>query len=114
MAATDRMKPATPLPWHVTHQRHTDQSFDVVSLCTMGGATVVAATGKSADAMSPNGRDAAYIVAECNAYPQLVEDRRRLVEALREVYAVEEGPGETDRPQWVKIRALLKELGEAD
>ena len=109
MAATDRMKPATPLPWHVTHQRHTDQSFDVVSLCTMGGATVVAATGKSADAMSPNGRDAAYIVAACNAYPQLVEDRRRLVEALRDaalrLEAADRGAAD--------LRALLRELGES-
>lgn len=36
----------------------------------------------------------------------------RLIEALREVYEIEEGPGETDRPQWGKVRALLRELGE--
>ena len=40
-----------------------------------------------------------------NAYP-------RLVQALRSVHEAEEGIGETDRPHFVALRVLLRELGE--
>ena len=45
----------------------------------------------------------------CLAYPQLVEDRRRLVEALRNL-----GAGYPSTvPSVIKATALLAELGEA-
>ena len=37
---------------------------------------------------------------------------RRLVQALRSVHEAEEGIGETDRPHFVALRVLLRELGE--
>jgi hypothetical protein len=52
-----------------------------------------------------NERDARYIVHACNAYPTLVA-------ALKAIHQSEEGCGETDRPQMVALRSLLRDLGE--
>jgi hypothetical protein len=35
-----------------------------------------------------------------------------MVALLRELHEIEEGIGETDRPQWQKVRAMLREIGE--
>ena len=64
-----------------------------------------------------NRPDDAYIVAACNAYPQLVEDRRRLVETLREFVRI---AGERDMKDvrvltaGTEARDLLRDIGELE
>ena len=41
---------------------------------------------------------------------RLERQRDEAVALLRELFAIEEGPGETDRPQWQKVRAFLATL----
>ena len=43
-------------------------------------------------------------------YNTLLARHEQAVTLLRELYAIEEGPGETDRPQWQKVRAFLSSL----
>ena len=71
------LKPATPLPYHV------EDDTDIYSV----GGFFVATTfvPESAVGTRIEYEHAAYIVAACNAYPQLVDDRARLVEALHEI-----------------------------
>ena len=41
---------------------------------------------------------------------QLERQRDEAVRLLRELYEIEEGPGETDRPQWQMVRQFLATL----
>lgn len=93
-------KPATPLPWHVGGIKPTRYpSYPIVS----AHGPVIADV--SISARGGSNVDAAYIVTACNAHPKLVA-------ALKALHDAEEGIGETDRPHFVAIRALLRELGE--
>ena len=97
------LKPATPLPW----------KYGQLSQNVIGPRGQLIAECVEADF-----DDAAYIVAACNAYPQLVEDRRRLVEALqatmRAIIPLATGRRFTpERRETVEqARALLAEIGE--
>ena len=105
-------KPATPLPWILTHQESFDYCFDIVSPQPDGGV-YIASTGSSKDVDSPCGKNAAYIVAACNAYPQLLDDRARLLEALREIVCpTMDAWHNLTSTNAAKARALLRELGE--
>ena len=53
-------------------------------------------------------QDAAYIVTACNAYPRLLADRARLIEALRELCATPSADF-LDCPLG-KARALLRRI----
>ena len=49
-----------------------------------------------------------YLDHACTLERELAE----AVELLREDFAAEEGPGETDRPYYIKLRAFLQRMGE--
>ena len=87
-------KPATPLPWTI----ETDAMY---------GAKVLGPTINGAqDILSQSGANAAYIVAACNAYPELVAALRHLVNMAmtRDDQAREDA--------LCTSRALLAKLGE--
>ena len=93
-------KPATPLPWF------TMDEIIYPALDNPGDDFSAYEQAWIADCRTGQGKkNAQYIIAAANAYP-------RLIAALREVYQIAEGPGETNRPQWARVRALLRELGE--
>ena len=114
-------KPATALPWNMqdggrSNLAHVEAEKDGAQVCSINKARVA---------------DAAYIVAACNAYPKLIEDRRRLVEALRDrlLYATDveyrvvadakaaeatAGNVTHEEAQNERDADLLAELGEAD
>ena len=100
------MKPATALPWEsrkgTTGYAIAQQGAANGFAYTMGGNSV---EGLKRAKSGASALDAAYIVHAANAYP-------RLVQALRSVHEAEEGIGETDRPHFVALRVLLRELGE--
>lgn len=112
-------KPATPLPTLAV-----DWKDASVSLYTLGHLPhdCVLATSKD----SSKGKTFEAIVAACNSYPKLIEDRRRLVEALRHTMnalaALESGGGHAAAKLPINsacafyndARALLAEIGEAD
>ena len=92
-------KPATLLPWRVSPiaPRSIQQESGIWSVaeCTIDGD-----------------RNAPYIVAACNAYPQLVADRARLVEALRSALSAAKGDWQKGAAWDIAATALLRELGE--
>ena len=100
-------KPATPLPFRVSLETPSRGAYIKSGKDRLG-------TVKLED-------DAAYIVAACNAFPQLVEDRARLVEALRESFSALDAClnsgdtasalNEADRVL-TEYRPILRELGE--
>ena len=107
------MKPATPLPWTSVAPSATR---NVSSFSIRSGDRPIAALSYypyTQEARNRTEADAAYIVAACNAYPQLLDDRRRLVEALRCV-AIGPRPGAWPNVAVNNARALLAEIGEAD
>ena len=54
--------------------------------------------------------DAAIEMTRLSYIASLERQRDEAVALLRELFAIEEGPGETDRPQWQKVRAFLASL----
>lgn len=95
-------RPATPLPWHES----VVLQDEYLLMGSDEGYTVQVADFESYSGPWTTSRDdLRYAVRACNAYPKLVE-------ALKEVYKFEEGIVETDRPQWIAVRLLLRELGE--
>ena len=106
MTTTSKIKPATPLPWNSSAPMAMDRDMQraitiAASNPIVGVAVMIEFGGPPSKAFD----DAAYIVHAANAYP-------RLVQALRSVHEAEEGIGETDRPHFVALRVLLRELGE--
>ena len=90
--------PATPLPWHVGIKQAEQIIYDGKGWA-VANATVYHGKADGAETRA----NAAYIVAACNAYPQLVA-------ALREVCAVPMADF-ADCPLF-KARALLRSLNE--
>lgn len=88
------IKPETALPWVLSENRYVQKG----NFCV-------------ADVGARNGphKNAAYIVAACNAYPKLVE-------AMRVVLAGEFGQSSAGKlaagTYWAKAEDLLRELGE--
>lgn len=66
------LQPSTPLPW----VKRGDEVSHIVSTLLNEIVSI------------KNHVDAAYIVEACNAYPQLIEDRKRLMEALTNLLPV--------------------------
>ncbi len=90
------MKPATPLPWKLHRE------FEIGSI-NLNGDGDYAGQGYS------NG-DANYILAACNAYPQLVAAAKHAMETM-----LKRGvPTQHELLESAaQIRALLRSLGEA-
>ena len=120
-------KPATPLPWTVAQAGDPNNVPRIMS--PAGGVAVLCINrfmgdkGPSKDEL----QQAAYIVAACNAYPRLVADRARLVEALRDAIPALILLGNYIGNDWKggggieafdrcaiigQARALLREIGE--
>ena len=77
---TDTPQPATPLPWEL------DENGDLIG----DEGSIYIGQIDPTSGPYPLDTNAAYIVAACNAYPGLVEENKRLREALENVgYAVE-------------------------
>ncbi|MGH8758102.1 MAG: hypothetical protein ACREVW_01080 [Burkholderiales bacterium] len=99
------MKPATPLPWTI--------SVDTCAKCRENGTVEVNIDQVPCGyhAQFSGREDAAYIVAACNAYPQLVAALRRLMEQAPRVSSSNpEASGKV--AAWESARALLHSLGE--
>ena len=89
-------KPATPLPYRYLRdegQFIVDANGNIVAEIPCQG-------------VSPEHGD--YLTAACNAYPKLIEDRARLVEALQNL-----ATGVPTHEDYYRAQALLRELGEA-
>ena len=101
-------KPATPLPW-ATHKQYSDRRVEFGTVDLNGDGDY------SGEGYTP--QDAAYIVAACNAYPELVAalrelhaiDERKLIAVRKRPYAI--GAGAVDE-RVRRNRALLARLGE--
>ena len=119
-------KPATPLPFHrpldmcdAENVQSLMLSQPAAMFVRHGALDVVAVVLMPGHGQNPAGKiaeqRATHIVTACNAYPQLLEDRRRLVEALRD--AVEElsslREDEISAGKVAKHRALLAKLEAA-
>jgi hypothetical protein len=86
------IKPATPLPWEIEPSPH-------------GGAILVRPGSPQSHVQL---YDAAYIVAACNAYPELVAALRNIIEPDSDGFTIlSQGNKDAQR-----IRALLAKLGE--
>jgi hypothetical protein len=109
---TNTTKPATPLPW--TMRATQESSYAAFKIGAPSNRTIAAVLDGNANAAA----DAAYIVAACNAYPQLVADRQELIAALRELHRCMEWHGQQghhvamDAKATYDARALLARLGE--
>lgn len=111
MKTNESIKPATPLPWK---DANADGEF------ITGDGVLIARFLRGS--FHDREQDAAYIVAACNAYPRLLAERERLVEALREILAspnITQCPrglwSAADNMNYVKVRranALLREIEE--
>lgn len=89
--------PATPLPLKLAVQW--EDTF--VRLHTIGSNPYDCAIGSSKD--STRGKLFTVIADRCNAYPQLVEALRRIVDS---------GEINTDAASYIEAIALLRSLGE--
>ena len=113
--------PESPLPWI----DDSDHQLDIGSIVTgeIGKGVSGATTNKSVT-INLSADDAAYIVAACNTYPQLVADRARLIAALQKTNelvarghvegaynAIAAGPQYAERVM-AATASLLRELGE--
>lgn len=99
-------KPATPLPWDVQ---------DDTEICSETGGVATTHAAESSVGTRTESEDATYIVTACNAYPQLVEDNKRLREALQKVITGEFGSVEGSLKYgggsyWSSAGSLLAEL----
>ena len=79
--------PATPLPWSVSHP-HSGRLLSLLRQSDEDFNKFAPLTGIHADPQMRRDRerakkDEAYRLHAANAYPELVEDRRKLVEALQ-------------------------------
>ena len=95
------MKPATPLPW--TKGPHRDAHVYGPSMCNI--YTLKDNLPPLAEKVTYT--DAAYIVAACNAYPELVDALRKAI-ADADAWCQDEHNGPT--PNLDAERALLKRL----
>ncbi len=86
-------KPATPLPWTQSNQIGAD-----------GDRFIISDDADRYPVSRAEPKDAAYIVAACNAYPQLVAALRAMIGADM---TAESGIAAT-----MHARALLRSLGE--
>ena len=92
--------PATPLPWEALG--------DMVHCGDDHPRIIAASFDRSAASKRGDEQNAAYAAHACNEYPKLVEDRAKLVEALREVRREMVGKQFIVGP----INRLLREIGE--
>lgn len=82
------VKPATPLPWIVRSLRNRPGECFVQGQRPADMAYAPEIMGDDYEGFGggeAKDKDAAYIVAACNEYPKLVEDRAKLVAALSDV-----------------------------
>ena len=104
-AAAQGVRPATPLPWELC--RVNPQRVR----CNNGGAflglPVLETRAIAGDAGS---KDASYIVAACNAYPELVAALRYIARGYSGEVGNAEGHSGTHCAE--TARALLERLGE--
>ena len=93
--------PSTPLPWSV------DKPGCVNKVCDCW--LLAEATRYQAE------KNAAYIVEACNAYPRLIEEREKLIEALSNLslankQAALEGRGLQEYEEWTQALVVLASL----
>ena len=114
-------KPATPLPWESPGW---DGDARIICASPKGKRRTLAHIEDMPDIGVSADANATYIVAACNAYPQLVADRARLIAALQKTNelvarghvegaynAIAAGPQYAERVM-AATASLLRELGE--
>ena len=74
------MKPVTPLPW-----KYGEDKMGRKRIFGQEGIECARALWKAIKTKDERDQNAAYIVEACNAYPQLVFDRERLIRELKEL-----------------------------
>ena len=103
IAMTATNKPATPLPWSVDNGG--DGEIEIWS--PSEGARLIATVGDGLNVNADDEKNAAYIVAACNAYPELVAALQALAEFWKHVTPVHAGAEVAQ-----DAIALLKRIGE--